>query len=406
MKRLIVILLISVTAFLVFIYYTTPDTPIINEAVAERNTASATPFDAVVSEYEQYIKESLALTGTPGAAVAIVKDSLIVFLKGFGVRNVEKQDSVDAHTIFRLASVSKPVSATLAGILVEDSILHWQDPVTKYIAGFDLSPAEFTDALQLRHVLSQSTGFPYHTYTNLIEDGRTLADMLNELHQVELIAQPGKVYSYQNVAYSILDSMVSKATNSTFEQAMKAHVFGPLFMADASLTYDDIISRTNVAQPHLYRGRQWKPIPISDTYYNAAPAGGINASITDMAKWMVAMLGYRSDVISPGTIEQLYSPHVKATAKNRNFNRWSRIKRSYYGLGWRVIQFQEDTLAYHGGYVNGYRSEVAIHPSKKIAICVLANGPSGFSDYALPSFFRIYDKHMKTLIDSVSVIAP
>lgn len=221
MKRLIVVLLISVTAFLAFIYYTTPDTPVINEAVAERPVASATPFDAIVSEYEQYIEESLALTGTPGAAVAIVKDSLIVFLKGFGLRNVDKGDSIDVHTVFRLASVSKPVSATLAGILVEDSILHWNDQVKKYIPGFDVSPAEFTDALELKHVLSQSTGFPYHTYTTLIEDGRTLSDMLNELRQVELIAQPGKVYSYQNVAYSILDSVVSKATNSTFEQAMK-----------------------------------------------------------------------------------------------------------------------------------------------------------------------------------------
>ncbi|HCM77931.1 MAG TPA: hypothetical protein DIS90_16225, partial [Cytophagales bacterium] len=142
---------------------------------------------------------------------------------------------------------------------------------------------------------------------------------------------------------------------------------------------------------------KWKTIPVSPTYYNTAPAGGINASITDMAKFLVALLGHRENAISQTTINQLFAPEVRATAKNRNFNRWSRIKKSYYGLGWRILNFKEDTLAYHGGYVNGYRSEIAVHPTKKIAICVLANGPGGFSDHAIPAFFNTFDKYFKTV---------
>jgi beta-lactamase class C len=121
----------------------------------------------------------------------------------------------------------------------------------------------------------------------------------------------------------------------------------------------------------------------------------VNASITDMAKWMVAVLGNKENVIKKETISQLFEPEVRATAKNRNFNRWSRVNKSYYGLGWRVLNFKNDTIAYHGGYVNGYRSEVAIHPGKKIAICVLANGPSGFSDQAIPAFFKMYEKYFE-----------
>jgi len=396
MSRLFIIAIIAITAFVGFIFYTTPETPV-EEEVQERIVESAvvvTPFDELLREYEAYISESLELSGTPGAAVAIVADSTIIYLRGFGVRNVNTHEPIDTHTVFRLASVSKCLTSVLIGTMVEDGVFSWDDSVTRFIPDFELKSREHTNQLTLRHVLSHTTGLPYHTYTNLIEEGWDHKALIHELKNVDMIGEPGRVYSYQNVVYSIVDDMVASATGNSFANEMKSRVFGPLHMANASLSYEEIISNSNVAQPHLFRGRQWKPIPISSTYYNTAPAGGVNASITDMAKWMVAVLGNKEDVIKKETISQLFEPEVRATAKNRNFNRWSRVKRSYYGLGWRVLNFKNDTIAYHGGYVNGYRSEVAIHPKKRIAICVLANGPSGFSDQALPAFFKIYEKYI------------
>lgn len=386
---------IAITAFIGFVFYTTPDKPPLSKIIIKSPPKVPTPFDEVLLEYQSYIEQSLAESGTPGAAVAIVSDSSIVFLKGFGIRSVEGNEPVDAHTVFRLGSVSKPVSSSLAGILASDELFHWDDPVIDYLDTFKLNSPTYSRQLSVRNVLSHATGLPYHTFTNLIEEGHPLPVMLDELEKVDLIGTPGKIYSYQNVAYSIIDPVIAVASHHTFEEEIKSRLFGPLFMTDASVTYDAMLKSSNRAEPHLFRGRQWRTIPLSDTYYNAAPAGGVNASITDMAKWMVAMLGYRPEVISKSTITELLQPQVKATAKNRNFNRWSRIQKSYYGLGWRIINFKNDTLAYHGGYVNGYRSEIALHPTRKIAICVLANGPSSFSDYAIPSFFIIYDKYMR-----------
>ncbi len=408
MKRLLIILAISITAFVGFIFYTTPKTPV-EEEVQERiiePVIAITPFDDLLSEYEAYIQESLELSGTPGATVAIISDSSIIYLKGFGVRSVDTQDPVDTHTVFRLASVSKCLTAVLIGSMVEDSVFSWDDPVTKFLPEFELKSPEHTQQLTIRHVLSQSTGLPYHTYTNLIEEGWEHSALINELKTVDLVSQPGKIYTYQNVAYSLVDDVVAAATGNSFAHELKARIFGPLHMANASVSYEGITNNANTALPHLFRGRKWKPIPISSTYYNTAPAGGINASITDMAKWMLAVLGNEADVIKGETVAQLFEPEVRATAKNRNFNRWSRIKRSYYGLGWRVLNFKSDTIAYHGGYVNGYRSEVAVHPKKRIAICVLANGPSSFSDHAIPAFFKIYDKYFAETTEPELVAAP
>lgn len=350
-------------------------------------------WQAMLDEYEAFVKESMEATGVPGVAVAIVKDSSIIYLKGFGVRDVQTNDPVDLHTVFRLASVSKCFSSLLTATLLEDSLLSLNDPVIKYLPGFSLHNADQTEKLTVQHVLSHSTGLPYHAYTNLIEEGYGLREMLAQLKEVALISPSGAVYAYQNVAYSLIGEVIEAATGKTFEEQMRARVFYPLGMVDASLTYHDIEDNKNVAQPHLRRGRKWRRIPISDKYYNVAPAGGINASISDMAKWMQAMLGNRQAVVSDVALATLFEPRVRAGAKNRNFNQWSRIRKSYYGLGWRILHFQQDTLAYHGGYVNGYRSEVVIHPKERLAICILANGPTRFSDLAIPSFFKVYDKY-------------
>ena len=88
---------------------------------------------------------------------------------------------------------------------------------------------------------------------------------------------------------------------------------------------------------------------------------------------------------------KLYSPVVKAPSKNRNYGRMHRLSNSYYGLGWRVLHYPNDTLIYHGGYVNGYRSEVAVNPKEKIAVCILANAPGELADNGIPLFFNLFE---------------
>lgn len=397
MKRFLIIFIIAATALIGFVFYATPVKPDRQKEVAIDipTPAPPTPFDELLNHYEAYINESLELTGTPGAAIAIVKDSSIIYLKGFGVKSTETKEPINTHTAFRLGSVSKCLTAILMGTLVQNKLLAWDDSVRKYLPEFKLKSEEYAQLLTIRNVLSQTTGLPYHTYTNLIEEGIPHDVLIQQLQNVDSFSEPGKVYSYQNVAYSIASDVILAATGNSFAKEMKSHLFGPLHMANASVTYEAFTSNPNIAQPHLYRKRSWKPIPISPTYYNTAPAGGVNASITDMAKLMVALLGNKENIITQETINQLFEPEVRATAKNRNFNKWHRIKRSYYGLGWRVLTFKNDTLAYHGGYVNGYRSEIAIHPREGIAICVLANGPSHFSDLAIPEFLKFYDDYFK-----------
>ena len=357
------------------------------------------PFlDELLKEYEQEILALSTESHTPGAAIAVVYDSTIVFLKGFGLRNILKPDSVDANTVFRIASVSKCFASFLAGSLVEDSLLAWNDTVVHYLPTFALKPREETAKLTVQHVLSHTTGLPYHAYTNMVEEGASLDSMLSWLKNINLGTGVGKAYSYQNVAYSIVGKVIDARTGKSYNDQLRERVFLPLKMTNASVDYESMMKNINIATPHkLGRGR-WSPAKITDTYYNVAPAGGVNASINDMANWMIALLGNRPDVIKPETLAELFTPKVKAPSKNRNYGRMHRLSSSYYGLGWRVLHYPNDTLIYHGGFVNGYRSEVAINPKERIAVCILANAPGDLADNGIPLFFNLYEPKRDSIV--------
>jgi beta-lactamase class C len=364
------------------------------EPKIEIKTSEENPYlQQLIRAYDSAFRLLMKQHKAPGAAVAIVHDSTVILLRGYGVKDIEKADSIDTHTVFRLASVSKPVASFLTGILVEERLLGWNDTVVDHWPEFSLRSPEQSKQVTLRHVLSHTTGLPYHTYTNMIEERLPADTLLAYLKDIRLVSRPGEVYSYQNVGYSIIGKVIEKATGKTYQQVLKEKVFEPLNMNDASTDYLGLLGSGNMAQPHIFKRGKLRPTVVNDTYYNVSPAGGVNASISDMSKWLVALLGNKQQVISRPMLDTLVTPIIRANSRNRNFYKWNRVRQAYYGLGWRILRFANDTLVYHGGYVAGYRSEVALHPTQRIGICVLSNAPGALADNSLPLFFEIFDRY-------------
>jgi beta-lactamase class C len=365
--------------------------------VVDKNVSVASdpnPFvERALKEFEGFIKTAIANRQAPGAAVAIVRDTNIIFLKGYGLRDIRRPDSIDTRTVFRLGSVSKSVTATLVATLVNEGVLHWDDPVIKYLPEFKLKTAEATEKLTLRHLLSHTIGLPYHAYTIMIEDHAPFDTLVDHLKDLDLVGKPGQVYSYQNVGFSLIGSVIEKATGKKLEEVFIERLFLPLGMKDASASFEKIMTRRNVAMPHFIT----RPTAISSTYYSVAPAGGLNASIQDMGVWLKALMGNRPGVLPQKELNEIFEPQVQAIARNHYFWQWKRIRKSYYGLGWRVIMFNNDTIEYHGGYVNNYRCEVALNRKKKISIAMLVNSPGMLADQGIPKFFKIYDRHLDSI---------
>lgn len=342
-----------------------------------------------LQDFELDFAEGLEARGIPGAAVSIVKDGRVIYQRGFGVKEAGESGRVNEHTIFRLGSVSKGFASVLTGVFVEEGLVQWNRPVSSYLEEFKLYDPDQTGRVQVKHLLSHTSGLPRHAYTNLVEDGLSLDRIIPRLERVPLIAREGATLSYQNAAYSAIEKVLEVQTDTDFNTLLDNRLFIPLGMDYSSATYDDIKNSENSARPHVYysRSRGYVPISISRKYYNAVSSGGINASASDMGKWLLLLTGHHPNVISKETLNEIYEPVV--TLNNRRFSRyWNSVNRSQYGLGWRVLDNSGQRIVYHGGYVNGFRSEVAFAPDDGIGISILINANSSYPLTVIPDLFE------------------
>lgn len=342
-----------------------------------------------LDEFKSEFEEGLKNQRIPGGAVVIVKEGRVIFQQGFGVKESGKTEQVDEHTVFRLGSVSKGFASVLAGVMVDEGLLSWEKPVSDYLETFKLYDPEQTDRVQIKHILSHTSGLPRHAYTNLVEDGLSLDRIIPRLERVPLIAKEGEQLAYQNAAYSVIEKVLEEQAESDFDLLLQQKLFGPLGMVNSSANYDSIRDSENKAYPHVWysRSKGRVPVKISKKYYNAISSGGINASAADMGQWLLLLTGYYPEIISEETLNKIFEP--MATINNKRFSRyWDGVNKSHYGMGWRVLDNEGQKIVYHGGYVNGYRSEIAFDPDTGIGICVLVNANSSYPLQVIPDLFE------------------
>jgi beta-lactamase class C len=328
----------------------------------------------MTSDYEVFFRQLIKDRNYPGAAFAIVSRDRLLRIATAGHTTAARKQAINEETTFRLASVSKTFAAGLVGILVEDGALSWEDPVSDYVPGFKIDGD--VSQIRIRHLLGQSTGLIPHAYDNLLEDGKSMEIIWKRMSDLPYVCKPGKCYGYQNSVFSLVDPMVKSATSLRYETLIERRIFKPLDMDNASLGYDAFVNNPNHAEPHARRRGQWKTVPVQRNYYRAAPAAGVNASISDMSKWLQAQLGNKPEVISRQVQGQLATPGVK-TRREMYRKQWkTMLSEAHYGLGWRVYQLGDEQLIYHGGWVSGFRADVAYSLQHDIGIVVLLNAES------------------------------
>ena len=245
-----------------------------------------------------YFDKAIASGDIVGAGVSIVRGDSIVISDGFGKRNINVNGGVDGQTIFRLGSLSKGFAGILAANLINEGKLDWEDKVSDYIPDFQMGDKNNTDKITLANILSHTSGAPYHSYTNLVEAGLSLTDIAKRFKEVVPISNPGLMYSYQNALFALSGEMMYKATGQEITSSLDNRFFKPLEMCSTTMDYETLVLSENVAIPHSKRRNGWRPKQITNNYYNAVAAGGINASALDMAKWMRFLLGHNPEIMS------------------------------------------------------------------------------------------------------------
>ena len=181
----------------------------------------------------------------PGAAVAVVSKDKIIFMKSYGVRSLKTNQPVDAHTVFRIGSITKGFTAELTGIMVGRDLMKWDDKVIQYLPDFKLNNIKDTQTLTIRDLLSQRTGLPERANDNVIDAGKSYKEAMSSLYKVPLTCSVGSCYAYQNVTFSMMGEILEKATHKNYSVLLKDNIFKPLNMQNASTTYDELLASGN-----------------------------------------------------------------------------------------------------------------------------------------------------------------
>lgn len=352
--------------------------------------------DTVIEEVDTYIRRRMDSCNCPGAAITIITNGNTRLLKGYGKRSIHGSEKIDSHSVFRLASVSKNFGGLLMTLMMSKGLLHQNDKVIEYIPEFGVKPSVYTPSIEIQHILSHSSGLPYHSYTNLIESGKTLDEIIPMFNDVEVKLPAGVEYAYQNASFALLEIILRKITGKTFDYLLKQQICDSLGMCDLSFSYDSIVTNANHALPHEYHEECscYVTDNISTKYYNVISAGGINASILDMNAWLHALMGYRPDIIPRSVLDTFFTPRIFTSYDRRHYNTWPEVKDTYYAYGMRLLDCGDRFIYYHGGYANNFRSELAIDPKYKIGMVALVNSTCCLADNIVPEVFEILKKEI------------
>jgi CubicO group peptidase (beta-lactamase class C family) len=261
---------------------------ILSAVVAARGQA---PPAAPPPDLDAYVQRVMRTFEVPGVALSVVKDGRVIVAKGYGVRKLGEPAAVDARTLFGIASNTKLFTATALGLLVEEGKIEWDAPVVRYLPAFQMWDPYVTRELTVRDLLVHRSGlglgagdllwWPASTY-----DRKEVARRLRFIRPATSFRS---AYAYDNVLYLVAGELIEAISGQSWEDFVSARILAKVGMTGSNVRHSAAAAGGNVAVPHAPIDGVVRPITPFDSD-NTNPAGGINASADDIARWLIVQL--------------------------------------------------------------------------------------------------------------------
>jgi CubicO group peptidase (beta-lactamase class C family) len=320
----------------------------------------SSPQTLDIAALDRLANEALRQFDVPGAAVGIIVDGQVILSKGYGLRNAELQLPVTETTQFPIASCTKGFTALLVGSLVQEGKLAWDDPVKKYIPEWTL-----LDQMTVRDLLAHRTGMPRHDAIWIFNDHSRnhVLELYRHLNPEHAL---GTEFQYNNFMYSVIGIVVERLTGQSWEQALQERVLMPLSMHSANTSIDALQEGDNYSLPYAEINSTLQCLPFQSPYV-VAPGGGINASISDMLKWV----SFQLDRKEKHAMQMPFPTPPKSIVSKPSID--DEMKIEGYGLGWFLGKYRGHEWIFHGGCLSGFFSDVSFLPEKGIGVVILTN---------------------------------
>lgn len=281
--------------------------------------------DSAADALDQQVNDWLEANHASSVAVGVIQDGELVFAKGYGLANREKQEAATADTVYLLASVSKPVVALAALTLVEQGKLDLDEDINQYV-GFSIRNPNFPDRpITMRHLLHHAAGLedaseederdypsdPDETLEQtiraaLLPDGQDYADGAYWSKE----NAPGEEFEYANIGSALAGLVVEKASGMPFHEYCNAQVFTPLRMNHTRWLNRELPEGTRIAMPY---DADFNSYGIYS--FNEYPSGSLHSSVNEFARLILMLLhegeldGVR--VLRPESVQEFERPQFQ-----------------------------------------------------------------------------------------------
>jgi CubicO group peptidase (beta-lactamase class C family) len=342
--------------------------------------------EAAAAEIGAMAEALVAGGAAPGMAIVVVHQDEVVYLQGFGLRKVGATEEVDGDTVFQIASMSKPISATVVARLVGEGLLDWDTRIAELDPGFRLHDPYPSAEVTVRDLFNHRSGLPGGAGNDLESVGFDRDLVLRQLRLVAPSSSFRSGYAYSNAGITAGAVAAVRPTGKDWETVADEMLFAPLGMTSTSYRYDAFAGRDNAAALHVPGVEGGWEARIQRDATTQAPAGSVSASARDLARWMRLELNEGAfegvQLIDP---DALAATHVPLFARGLNPVTG---EQSFYGLGWNVGFGRNGVSWGHAGAFSvGGRSVVTLWPEAELGIVALANAfPTGAPEVIADSF--------------------
>jgi CubicO group peptidase (beta-lactamase class C family) len=333
------------------------------------------------SDLSNLLEQLRSRTGIPAIAVAIVEDGRIVEQAVSGVRQVDTENAVARNDGFHIGSVTKSMTATAVGRLVEQGQLDWDDTIGEVLMDMDIREeyrnVTVEQLLQHRSGLDGYLNFDDAEMERLVNLPGTpteqRAAFVAEVLLSDPIAPAGKGMNYSNAGYTVAGLMAERASGRSWEELVSMYVLEPAGTKHSGFGWPATETSPDQPRGHFREGDGFRAQGL-DEYplgYYLAPAGNVFCSIGDMALYArmhLAGLNGSDGVLKAGTIERLHTPLDNVDAGQ------SASGNSSYACGWAIVESPENGLMHsHSGSAGTFFASIELYPRENRAIVIAMN---------------------------------
>ena len=328
----------------------------------------------ITDSLERYIERGMKDWNIPGLAITIVKDGKIVFIKGYGVKEVGKPEKVDANTLFIIASNSKLFTGTSLALAEHEKKLSLDDKVTTHIPWFRLYDSTSTKLATVRDMLCHRLGTKTFQGDFTFWNSNLSKDSI--IWKMRLLKPEGEFrqnYGYCNAGFLVAGEILQKTTGIKWEQYVSDRMLNPIGMTNTYMNTAGMANRKNVAVPYSNSFGPLSKLPY-DEIDNLGPATSMVSCVNDLSKWLMFQL-------DSGKINGQAVIPWQVLQKTRDGNILTGTRKSAYypthfrayGLGEYMTDYNGKQVYWHTGGAFGFVTNVCFIPEEKLGISILTN---------------------------------